>query len=62
MYQVYQSKGNASVTLPLLSMSISSMDTYFILKNIGMIERHITMKFVLRDRLLINLKLTTMES
>ena len=31
-----------------------------ILKNIGRVERHITMMFVLRDRLLVSLKLTIM--
>jgi len=42
-------------------MIISSMDMCF-LKNIGKVERHITMKFVLRDQLLISLKLTIMGS
>jgi hypothetical protein len=34
------------------------MDMCFILKNKGMEERHITTVFVLRDRLIVNLKLT----
>jgi hypothetical protein len=38
------------------------MDMCFILKNMGRVERHITMEFVLKDQLLMNLKLTTMES
>jgi hypothetical protein len=35
------------------------MDISFILKNMGMEERHTTTVFVLRDRLLVSLKLTT---
>jgi len=35
------------------------MDMSFILKNTGMEERHTTVVFVLRDRLLVSLKLTT---
>jgi hypothetical protein len=35
------------------------MDISFILKNMGMEERHTTAVFVLRDRLLVSLKLTT---
>jgi hypothetical protein len=34
------------------------MDTFVILKNIGSVERHITMGFMLRDQLLVSLKLT----
>jgi len=34
----------------------------FILKNTGMEERHTTAVFVLRDRLVVSLKLTTMEN
>jgi len=34
------------------------MDMCFILKNMGMEERHITVVFVLRDRLVMSLKLT----
>jgi len=34
----------------------------FILKKMDRVERHITMKFVLKDQLLMSLKLTTMES
>jgi len=40
------------------TMSILSMDTRFILKNMGKVERYITVVFVLRDRLLVSLKLT----
>jgi len=40
-------------------MDILSMDMSFILKNTGMEERHTTTVFVLRDRLLVSLKLTT---
>jgi hypothetical protein len=36
------------------------MDMSFILKNTSMEERHITAVFVLRDLLLVSLKLTTM--
>jgi len=43
-------------------MSISSMDICFILKNMGRVERHITVWFVLKDRLVMSLKLTTMRS
>jgi hypothetical protein len=43
-------------------MIISSIDMCFLLKNIGKTERHITMEFVLRDQLLISLKLTIMGS
>jgi hypothetical protein len=35
------------------------MDMSFILKNTGMEERYTTAVFVLRDRLLVSLKLTT---
>jgi hypothetical protein len=42
--------------------SISSLDMCFILKKMDRVERHITMKFVLKDQLLMSLKLTTMES
>jgi hypothetical protein len=35
------------------------MDMSFILKNTGMEERHTTVVFVLKDRLLVSLKLTT---
>jgi len=35
------------------------MDISFILKNTGMEERHTIVVFVLRDRLLVSLKLTT---
>jgi hypothetical protein len=38
------------------------MDMCFILKNIGRVKRHITIGFVLRDRLLMSLKLTIMGS
>jgi len=41
-------------------MGILSMDMSFILKNTGMKERHTIAAFVLRDQLLVNLKLTTM--
>jgi len=63
--------GNAVISLSLLSlcpekkssaiiMGILSMDMPFILKNTGMEERHTTMVFVLRDQLLVSLKLTNM--
>ena len=38
------------------------MDMCLILKNMGRVEIHITMGFVLRDRLVMSLKLTTMKS
>jgi len=38
------------------------MDTCFILKNMGRVERHIKVGFVLKDRLLISLKLTIMRN
>jgi hypothetical protein len=41
-------------------MGMSSMDMYFIQKNMGRVERHITVGFVLRDWLLMSLKLTIM--
>jgi hypothetical protein len=71
MYQIYQLVGNASVTLNLLSLGperkmkcyneyfINGM--YFILKSIVKLERHITMRYVLRDQLLMSLKLITMK-
>jgi hypothetical protein len=37
-----------------------SMDMSFILKNTSMEERHTIAVFILRDRLLVSLKLTTM--
>jgi hypothetical protein len=40
-------------------MDILSMDMSFIMKNTGMEERHTTAVFILRDRLLVSLKLTT---
>jgi hypothetical protein len=43
-------------------MSISSMDMCFILKNMSIEERNIIMEFMLRDQLLMSLKLTTIES
>jgi hypothetical protein len=36
------------------------MDMCFILKNMGRVERHMTMRLVLRDRLLVSLKLIIM--
>jgi len=61
--------GSAAISLSLLSLGpkkkssaitgILSMDTSFILKNTGMEERHTTAVFVLRDRLLVSLKLTS---
>jgi hypothetical protein len=42
------------------TMSILSIDMSFILKNTGMEERHIITVFVLRDRLVVSLKLTIM--
>jgi hypothetical protein len=55
----------SSLSLPLkeklsATMSIFSMDMCFILKNTSMEERHTTTVFVLRDRLVVSLKLTTM--
>jgi hypothetical protein len=38
------------------------MDMCFILKNMGRVERHITIEFVLRNRLLMSLKLTIIGS
>jgi len=59
---------SASVSLSLLSLGpekklsvttgILIMDMCFILKNKGMEERHITTVFVLRDRLVVSLKVT----
>jgi len=43
-------------------MDISLMDICFILKSMVKVKRHIIVGFVLRDWLLINLKLTTMGS
>lgn len=43
-------------------MIISSMDICFLLKNISKAKKHITMEFMLRDQLLINLKLTIIKS
>jgi hypothetical protein len=40
-------------------MGILSMDMSFILNNMSMQEKHPTAVFVLRDRLLVSLKLTT---
>jgi hypothetical protein len=70
MYQVYKLRGNVNATLSLLSLRRKrkmkcynrylSMDTCFILKNMGRVERHMTMRFVLRDRLLVSLKLIIM--
>jgi len=42
------------------TMSILSIDMSFILKNTSMEERHIITVFVLRDRLVVSLKLTIM--
>jgi hypothetical protein len=62
MYQVYQLGDNASVTLSLLSVGLKRKDMCFILKNMGRVKRHIIVRFVLRDRLLMSLKLTIMGS
>jgi nucleosome binding factor SPN SPT16 subunit len=62
MYQVYQLEDNASVTLSLLSVGLKRKDMCFILKNMGRVKRHIIVRFVLRDRLLMSLKLTIMGS
>jgi hypothetical protein len=72
MYQVYQLGMNASVTLNLLCFdpekklgsitSISSMNMCLILKSMVKVERHIIAGFVLRDRLKMSFKLTTMRS
>jgi hypothetical protein len=70
MYQVYKLRGNVNATLSLLSLRRKrkmkcynrylSMDMCFILKNMGRVERHMTMRLVLRDRLLVSLKLIIM--
>ena len=64
MYQFQQLGGNANVTLSLLSLgpkrNVKCYNEYFILKNIGRVERHITVEFVLRDQLIISLKLTSL--
>jgi hypothetical protein len=72
MYQVYQLRENANVTLSLLSLShkrkIKCYNEYFINRHVFHIEEyeqsrnHITIKFMLKDRLLMSLKLTTMGS
>jgi hypothetical protein len=72
MYQVYQLGMNTSVTLNLLCFgperklgsitSISSMNMCLILKSMVTVERHIIVGSVLRDRLKMSLKLTTMRS
>ena len=61
--------GSAAISLSILSLGPKSkvkcynmylsMDMSFILKNMGMEDRHTTTVFVLRDRLLVSLKLTT---
>jgi hypothetical protein len=38
------------------------MGTCFILKNMGRVERHIIVEFVLNDQLLMSLKLTIMKN
>jgi hypothetical protein len=70
MYEVYQLGGNASVTLSLLSLGaerkVKCYNRYFINEHVfhtkEYVERYITVKFMLRDRLLMSLKLTTMRS
>jgi len=62
--------GSAAISLSLLSLGLKekssaitgilSMDMSFILKNTSMEERHTIAVFILRDRLLVSLKLTTM--
>ena len=52
--------GHASNISRLAIIGILSMDMSFILKNTGMEERYATTVFVLRDQLLVSLKLTTM--
>ena len=54
LYYAWALKEKSSVITGILSMDMS-----FILKNTGMEERHTTAVFVLRDRLLVSLKLTT---
>jgi hypothetical protein len=51
---------HASNISRLAIIGILSMDMSFILKNTGMEERYATTVFVLRDQLLVSLKLTTM--
>jgi hypothetical protein len=52
--------GHASNISRLAIIGILSMDMSFILKNTDMEERYATTVFVLRDQLLVSLKLTTM--
>jgi hypothetical protein len=67
--QVYNMGGNAdSLKLLYLGpkkrsnviMDISSMDIFFILKSMERVEIHIIVRFVLRNRLSISLKLIIM--
>jgi hypothetical protein len=62
--------GSAAISLSLLSLDPERKVKcyngyfcqwmYFILKNTDIEERHTTVVFVLRDRLVVSLKLTTM--
>ena len=70
IYKVYQLERSAAISLSLLNLGperkVKCYNRYFvngmsfILKNMVMEERHTITVFVLRDRLLVSLKLTTM--
>jgi len=72
LYEAYQLGENASGSLNLLCLglkemssaiiSISSMDMSFILKSMVRVERPIIVEFMLRDQLLMSLKLIIMGS
>ena len=69
-YKVYQMERSVAKSLSSLSLALKeklsattgilSMDMFSILKNTSMEERHTTTVFVLRDRLVVSQKLTTM--
>jgi hypothetical protein len=70
IYKVYEMGKSVDISLSSLSLGLGRkvkcyngyfINGYvFILKNTGMEERHTTTVFVLRDRLVVSLKLTTM--
>ena len=72
IYKIYQMGRSVAISLSSLSLGperkvkcyhryfILSMDMYFILKNTCMEERHTIAVFMLRDRLVVSLKSTTM--
>ena len=74
MYQIYQLEGNVSVTLSLLSLGpekkkVKCYNEHFINRYVFHTEeygqdkkRYILVGFVLRDRLLMSLKLLTIGS